>query len=133
MKKQAAALLIAGATVALGGGLAMALDEPPRPVVVEEETIDDTTVDDTTVDDTEVDDESEDTESEDEAADTEADDADGADAAEHPENHGLFVSEAAREGCAEAENHGECVSEVAHSDAGKSHAPNAHANGNAED
>jgi hypothetical protein len=39
--------------------------------------------------------------------------------AEHPENHGKYVSEAARETCEPGPGHGECVRAVAQSDVGK--------------
>ena len=56
-----------------------------------------------------------------ESTESEADDADAAKAAgtqEHPENHGKYVSQAARD-CPPGPEHGPCVSAVARSDAGK--------------
>jgi hypothetical protein len=122
VKKHVVGLLVAALVLAFGGGLALALDDPPDPTVVEDEIVeneaDETEGEETEGEETEGE-ESEDDESDDEesdAADTKVDaEAEG----EHPENHGRYVSEAARETCAEAENHGECVREVARSDAGK--------------
>jgi hypothetical protein len=48
--------------------------------------------------------------------------ASDASAGEHPENHGLFVSEAAHN-CPEGPEHGPCVAAVAKSDQGKKPKP----------
>lgn len=101
----------------------------------EEEAVEDDCTDgeadgDETTDGTEVTDDEVTDDGEEPVVDEDAEEGTEAEVAEHPENHGKYVSEAARETCPAGPGHGQCVREVAQSDAGK---PGAEDDGDAVD